>query len=182
VASYDVAVNYGNNSPIIWSLEASVDGMTWDEVDRVDVDPFSSAGWAFARKTYTNGSGATHTGGHAIAGATNKTEQAISRYCPVSVASGATLKCVGTAEIANLSVDFTGAGTISGFNFATDGTIEVLNVPKGGGAIPLTFADTDPAEVAKIAGWKLSSDGKFKLSASGGLLRIFPYGTLFLVR
>ena len=190
VASYDVVANGASGyAAAVWSLEGSVDGMNWDEVDHVDSIPYNdSSQWAWGRSggKYADGKAATHTGGRAIAGSTNKTVQAISPDCPVSVASGATLRCAGTAELANLAVDFAGAGTISGFKFATLGTIDVRNAPAGGGKIPLAFADTDEVEIAKIAGWTLYRDGvpssTCKVVASGGALRISPIGIRIIFR
>ena len=192
VASYDVApVNAGGNVvAVAWSLEGSVDGMNWDEVDVVDSTPFTSdTKWMATKTDYTVGSATTHTGGRAIAGSTNKAARALSPECPVEVVRGAVLKCVGRAELANLAVDCGGAGmpgTLDGFMFAASGTINVRGVPNGGVELPLSFADTDASEVAKIAGWGLCVDGKpsskFKIAMVGGKLRIFPVGTVFIVR
>lgn len=190
VASYDVVANGASGyTPVVWSLEASVDGMTWDVVDSVVGNPFpqSANQWAFARPAaYSEGGAVNHAGGRAIVGSTNKTVCAISPDCPVSVAPGATLRCKGTAEIANLSVDCAGAGTISGFRFATDGVLDVRNLPEGGGVLPVTFENTDADETARIAGWTLHKDGAptalCRISLSGGKLRVLPVGTVIVFR
>ena len=191
VASYDVApVNAGGNVvAVAWSLEASVDGMNWDELHMVDSALYSrDQRWAFANTVnYAAGSAAFHTGGCAIAGSTNKTVRALSPDCPVEVAEGAVLNCVGTAELSNLRVDFAGAGTLSGFAVSDSGTLDVRNVPAGGGTLPVSFAGTDAAEVAKIAGWRNlrvdgAPSGAYRVAASGGKLRLYAAGTVFMVR
>ena len=79
----------------------------------------------------------------------------------VSVASGATLKLVGSPVIvSNLVVSAAGAGTLEGaFSFAETGTLEVQNLPE---EFPVTLPGTYSgcSGFANIANWSVTCGGK----------------------
>ncbi len=186
VKSYDLAVSYlGNTTVAIWTLEGSVDGFEWDEIDSVTNCPFSSsAQWAWGRaKSYNVGEAAVHAGGRAINGSTNKVAHVISPDCPVSVVGGV-LKCIGKATLANLSVDCSGAGTIDGFDFAQEGTLNVDGMAGDSAELPITFENAGGVE--NIAGWTLKVGGSetchYRHSVSGGTIKVYKVGMRVIIR
>ncbi|MCQ2390033.1 MAG: autotransporter-associated beta strand repeat-containing protein [Kiritimatiellae bacterium] len=75
----------------------------------------------------------------------------------VSVAAGATLTSNATLPLAGLTVDAAGAGTLQGFTFAANGTLDVRNLPAGGMALPGTYLNCEGLE--NLANWQVSRDG-----------------------
>ena len=186
VKTYDMAPLYANKAVKVWTLEGSVDGFTWDELDAGATCPFTDTlQWAWGRsKKYAAGEAAVHAGGRAINGSTNKVEQAVlSPDCPVSVAGGV-LKCIGKATLANLSVDCAGAGTIDGFDFAQEGTLNVDGMTGDSAELPITFANANGVE--NIAGWTLKVGGsetcRYRHSVVGGKIVVCKVGTMLIVR
>ena len=79
----------------------------------------------------------------------------------VSVAPGATLKAEGAPlTVAHLAVGTSGGGTLDGFAFAADGTLEVAAVPDGFTRLdlPMTFANATGLE--NLANWRLTVGGR----------------------
>ncbi len=186
VKTYDMAVAYAAKSVKVWTLEGSVDGFTWDELDAGDTCPFTdSAQWAWGRSNgkYVAGGAAVHAGGRAINGSTNKVAHVISPNCPVSVAGGV-LKCIGKATLANLSVDCSGAGTIDGFDFAQGGTLNVDGMTGDSAELPITFENAGGVE--NIAGWTLKVGGsetrRYRHSVSGGKIKVYKVGMRVIIR
>ena len=187
VKTYDMAVTYAAKSVKAWTLEGSVDGFTWDELDTGDTCPFSdSCQWAWGRtKKYAAGEAAVHAGGRAINGSTNKVSHVISPNCPVTVAPGGVLKCIGQMELANLSVDCAGAGTIDGFGFVQEGgTLNVEGITGDSVELPITFANANGVE--NIAGWTLKVGGSetchYRHSVSGGKIKVYKVGVRIIIR
>ena len=75
----------------------------------------------------------------------------------VSVAAGATLKTDAGVEIRSLKVDSSDAGTIEGFTFAQNGTIDVTNPPDNSSFLPGTYVNCSGLE--NVSGWTLKVDG-----------------------
>ena len=186
-AYYDWASSQANYAPELWSLHGSVDGIVWDDLDVVEEAHVTTAGaqWAFDRSgTFSNGAAAVH-GGRAINGSTNKAERAISPNCPVTVAPGGVLKCIGQMELANLSVDCAGAGTIDGFGFVQEeGTLNVEGITGDSVELPITFANANGVE--NIAGWTLKVGGSetchYRHGVSGGKIKVYKVGIRVLIR
>ncbi len=103
--------------------------------------------------------------------------------CPVSVAGGV-LKCIGKETIANLSVDCSGAGTIDGFDFAQEGTLNVEGMTGDSAELPITFENANGLE--NIAGWTLKVGGSetrhYRHSVTGGKIKVYKVGMRVIIR
>ena len=108
----------------------------------------------------------------------------------VSVAAGATL-AAGTTSTANatlplagLTVDAAGAGTLQGFAFAKNGTLDVRNLPAGGMALPGTYLNCEGLE--NLANWQISRDGlvssRLHASVRNGVIYVTTPGLTLNIR
>ena len=167
-----------------FSMSGSLDGIHWDVLTNVTLTSFAQSDWSFSGGTPTADSIATHTGGCPIAGGPEGTANALEGVSSVSVAVGARLVAQGAATIPGLTVDAAGAGTVDGFAFAESGTLDVLNLPAGGGALPGTYVNCTGFE--NIRNWTLTAGGnpagKYRMSVSGDSIRIVPVGIRVVVR
>ena len=86
--------------------------------------------------------------------------------------------------VGQTNVAITGAGTIDGFAFAENGTLDVLDLPSGGGALPGTYVNCTGFE--NIRSWMLTVGGettkKYGMSVSGDTIRINPVGMVVIVK
>ena len=102
----------------------------------------------------------------------------------VSVAAGATLKTYDGVEIGKLKVDSASAGTIDGFTFTENGTIDVTNPPDSSSFLPGTYVNCSGLE--NIAGWTLKVNGapnaKCKVSVRNGKLFFWRPGFIITFR
>ena len=112
-------------------------------------------------------------------------EVALKNVESVSVAENARLVAVGpVAPLKGLSVDVGGAGTIDGFAFAGDGTLNVENLPDDGATLPGTYLNCTGFD--NVAGWSLKVGGedtkRYRIGYSDGVIQIRPVGTVLLFR
>jgi hypothetical protein len=105
----------------------------------------------------------------------------------VSVASGAVLKTSDTvAELNSLKVDANGAGTIEGFSFAKQGTLDVtyLGGNQGTVALPGTYLSCSGME--NISGWSLKLNGaeskSYRIKSRNGRIALVLRGMFITVR
>jgi hypothetical protein len=102
----------------------------------------------------------------------------------VSVAAGATLKTYDGVEISSLKVDSAGAGTIDGFTFAENGTIDVSNPPDDSSFLPGTYVNCSGLE--NVSGWALKVNGtanaKCKVIVRNGKLYFARLGFVITFR
>ena len=108
----------------------------------------------------------------------------------LSVASGATFDAslvTGGQEIADLTVDAIGGGSLVNVKFAAEGVLRLVNAPSGklpaNYRIPLTF--TDAAATGNVANWTLSVNGipsDRKLGWEDGGLVVLPKGLVVIVK
>ena len=178
--------SYPNQLIRLSTLEASVDGETWDEIARVErIDkPAASGRWQSNDASYVKGY-TTHTTGMPIPpGPTNAVAFAASS---VSVAAGAELiaRAPEKPVIRALTVDgLAGGGTIDGFAFASDLALTIDNVASAAGlTIPMTLRNVEGLEAS---GWEVYVGDKKKaslhVSASSSGLTITPTGMQFIIR
>ena len=73
---------------------------------------------------------------------------------------------------------------IEGFAFAENGTLDVLDLPSDGGALPGTYVNCTGFE--NIRNWTFTvggeTTGKYKVAVSGDSIRIVPVGMRVVVR
>lgn len=175
IVSFDIAARFGtadgNNgwyAPAEWTMEGSVDGVTWNVLTNM------SAGTTIAgKKWHSDGESCYYTlGGRRwqegksfpIRGTpeTPVSFNVLGNCESVSVAPGATLEKQGNGEvvISNLQIDAGGFGTINGFTFAENGTISISGIGSVSGVmdIPGTFSNCQ--DIAKIKRWPVSLGGR----------------------
>ena len=107
----------------------------------------------------------------------------------VAVSANAELKAdirdCGEVEVCGLVVDCDeGIGSFENITFAASGTVDVRNMPKGG--VELSPTLTGCEGFSNVAGWTLTKDGgepaaKYRMSVSGGKMRIVPVGLVLSI-
>lgn len=216
IVSYDIESYYHsgatNQWPKIATMEASVDGVAWTPVEtnaQGEVlaehdydfsiplgsdDPGANAGnanrWYSDGTAQVNWSSTTGTtprpgAGFPIIGKADL-PMPLQNVRSVSVAAGATLRAETDVYIASLKVAADGAGTLEGFTFASDGTLDVEfdgDLPRSA-VLPGSYVDCSGIE--NVAGWSLKVNGslsnKYRIRASGGVIRLTPRGAVILIR
>ena len=187
-ATFDVVQRSSDANPYrykTFSMEGSLDGIHWDVLTNVTLKS-TAGGWSISGASYTSGTAATHVGGGRIAGGPEGTANALAGVSSVSVAAGARLVADGAATIGALTVDASGAGSIDGFSFAENGTLTVLNLPKGGGALPGTYANVDGLE--SVENWTLVDGATGRqlrnhdTTVVDGVITITPPGMYLMVK
>ena len=206
VASYDFTVRgkkagYHTANVKIWKVDASSDGLRWDELVPVTTntemkDDYSNW-WRFAKNAdggyleyETAGSAAEHSGGAPLAGRkVSGILPVLNNVSSVSVAPGAVLSTDRSASpvtLHSLAVDATGAGTIRNFAFAENGVLNVTNLPGVSGEVLLPGEYDNVSGFANVAGWTLNVNGapasKLTVSVRGGRIYVQPVGFVFVVR
>ena len=192
VRSYDIAQfvpsssNYGH-APRSWLLEGSADGRDWFVCDDVDNGPWPKTGsansrWMYSNTNRDNTSAATHTGGKAIAGATNVVTVAYSG--PVSVAAGAVLEAEGAVSIDSLVADPSSSGTIRGVTLAENGTFVLAGKLSSALTLPLVLEDVEGLD--NLTNWQVKIGEKVTqysvVLTDDGKVKILPSGLMLIVR
>ena len=178
-----------NTQPSYFAIMGSFDGFEWKELFSTNYAYASSAGkWVASNTTYnqgdlvaarTNSKKAHH--GVALAQPDSSIPALLDSASCVSVAAGATLKCLyGTITLNSFGVDMlSGGGTVEGFAFAEEGTLSLDNVVSGGTLLEKTFTPVNCTGVTNLSNWTLlvngaatskysasvSADGKVRLTA-----------------
>ena len=171
-----------------WSLEGSMDGINWENLDTVISNKNPTTGdqckWIGTNRTTPHNAG---EGLGPIAAETSRALLRPSSVASVSAASGATVKVNAALPTAKIKVDYAlGGGTIEGFALAKNGALEVVNVPEDAGRsllIPLSLVNVSGAE--NISGYTVLVNGKNKSWScrySDGYLKVDAPGTVILFR
>ena len=190
ICSYDLSSGgaaYSHRWPLKFSLEGSVDGRNWTMLDdhiNYDADSLTNG---HEHCWYSNlqpvGASETRTG-FPVNGAVQTST--LVQMCASSISVGANGTLVGShgATLSTLSVDVaTDGGTIQGFAFAADGTLDVTGtVGPGGVELPTAFTDVEGLD--NLSRWTLSVNGRSNYSAkvSGGRVSIFRKGCVVVFR
>lgn len=162
--------------PLSWSLSGSVDGIHWDNVHDItnalsETSDMRVGPWSdrfYAAQSQDDALQSCSTNSHHVVGHSSSTVNPLAHVTSVKVAKGATLVAEGAPmEVKGLVIDAVDAGTLDNFTFAEEGTLDVLNLPKGGSVeLPLEFANVPAEEIAKLANWSLTIGGEVKSSKS----------------
>ena len=187
VNAWDTTAEVRKNQLIrVSTLEASVDGNAWDELQRIERMgwPESSDRWQSDDSQYSAPFD-THSGMPIPPGPTNDVAFAASS---VSVAAGSELVAYAPTKpvIRALTVDGTaGGGRIEGFAFAPDCAVNVVN-PKSGTSYEIPMALVDDEGLDGAAEWLVSVGGtprsNFRVSASPAGLLVRPLGAQLIIR
>ena len=178
------APNYGRGVGNGMSmLEGSVDGLHWNMITNNITFTWPSGSWVWTVSGIT-GYG-THKGGVEITDAsTVQTYSVLTGNPVVSVAPGATLVADGDVSISKLSIDGEkGAGTIDGFSFGDEGTIDIVGDKS-------KFLDKAPAvirsaSIGNVSSWNVTVNGKassYRVTASEDGFNIIKPGIMMIVR
>ncbi len=181
---------YFTNYPKYWLLESSADGVTWETMDTQSNYALTSTG----QNWYNNGgSGSLPTSQIELSSLVKPTTPTAGGLLPtvdIQVASGATFDAslvTNGQDVAALTVDFAGGGTLTGVHFAPSGTLSLANVPANQNlsdfVVPLTFVDASGTE--NVSSWSVRVNGAAshrRLLWSDGRLYLPKLGVVVFIR
>ena len=177
---------YAGRNPTAFSIEASVDGLFWEEVGGLTDIPITSiSGYVWISKTapYQNVSEVLSLASSVQAyGCVT-----LANVGPISVASGATLRFENVeTPIAKLNLSGAGNGTIENVVFASSGTLTVDGIESGKTTrFAVTFENCSNLE--NLAKWNLSLGGqntsRYHIQiGSDGFVNIVPRGLVVVLQ
>lgn len=204
IAAYDIAYQYGYTydawascqSPTVFSIQASVDGLLWDEVatqNEADV-PDTNAKWLSDKAGYWNNAIRTVTGNgdcFAVRGAPEARVPYLANISEFAISGGATVKSVGAPVVlpANITMTIDAASdseaTVDGVVLPAGGTLNVVNFDrnKNGGTLPVQFSD---ASYANVGSWSVRLNGtaysRCSVKPANGRLTVVPPGVAIFIR
>ena len=185
-----------------WTLMGSTDGITWDELHRVDdattddttqkmrLPPNGGYWMAMNRKTYSSDTAATKY-------STAKLQEIPARRAAtsipffddtveyVTVANGGVLEADGAITLSRFRAAAGAApGVVRGFALAASCTIDVTDIPAGATVIdvPISFEGVAPETAAWTALVDGAPAGTFKAVARNGRLQLLRKGIQILFR
>lgn len=176
--------------PCRWSLEGSVDGLHWEDVnpdggDYVittnDYDAVAKDGFLIRKNVLFSGAHArSNTAGWPIRGTSTNVFARLSHVRSVRVDAGARLVLDGPAlVVSRLRIDAdAGVGTIQGVTFAETGTVELEGYVSEAKALPCDWSATDGA--ANVATWSVKvgarAQTRYRVKYVDGAVVILPPG------
>ena len=193
IASFDICQSSWTEERQVVSyfVEGSQDGLNWQMLKDMPYGSFSLPG---SNKWYSDGqpfvSGEVRKisaeKGYAIAG--HPEVSSLPNVRSVRVDAGALLKTEyeNVGEIRGLKVAAVGGGTIDGFKFAEEGSVDLVDVPsKGAVEMPVNIVN-DGGTKANIAGWSITVNGvvetRRRVEFTGTSFRIVPNGLYIIFR
>ena len=200
VASWDVGnfytldANACNRIMTACILESSPDGVNWSVVTNVTRLPLPETNLALKKYWCSDFSTSLrpHTG-WPVQGDSGRT-WTVMPNTPVKVAPGATLRAdisadeaAGKPVLSSITVSPAGNGTIDGFAFAANGTLNVETPDAESMPTHVSIAFTNAADIANIAQWSLQANSeafdktrKLRVTANG--IEIMPLGISIIFR
>lgn len=194
IASYDICspkLDEIGRWPVKFTLEGSRDGLNWTLLDdktgdTVDFETTMSGKtlcWYSDGSAFTSGVART---GFPINGKCAAPTMDFGALRSVSVASGATLRANGAGlRLSALRLDANGSGTVKGFAFDSEGTVDVVNAADAADQVlPIAFETCE--DVENLSGWTVNSvNGRRRamdLVWRNGELHLVKRGLLLIVR
>ena len=188
---YDIDVGTQQKTVRTFAVEASKDGENWvaltDDVTTSDADKWSSGDEFVAGHPLRPGKGLTLN----VPAAPDANGAAmLDNVTSIQVATGATLVAKGVSKtIRNLTVDCSkGVGTLSGFDFVANGTIDLINIPEGatGFAVPAGLIGVSAESLANLNGYSVTVEGdpttRWRVTVSANSIRASLLGTRLSIR
>ena len=196
VVSFDICqgkeTTWISRNPTSYMVEGSQDGVNWQVLN----DTPYNENWSLPGCTnwYSNGdrfvSGdirkVSEGKGFAIAG--HPEVSSLPNVRSIRVDTGATLKTSyeNVGAIKALKVSAVGGGTIDGFKFAANGTVDLVDSPeKGAVDMPITIVN-DGGTAANIANWPITVGGapqtRRHAMFTGTSFRLVPHGATISFR
>ena len=188
---YDIDV--GSTQPAVYqfAVQASKDGSAWVDLTG-DVTVSNQAKWA---------SGDEFEAGHPLrpgkglalnvpAAPDADGAAMLDGVTSIQVATGATLVARGVGKtIGSLTVDCAaGVGTLTGFDFAASGTVNLVNVPADATDVdvPAGFGGISAESLANVSAWSVEVDGRpsahWSVEASAERIRMSKRGMRLIIR
>ena len=164
IVAFDYVNVWGSNNSTsakrslkAYTLEGSLNGFVWETLYTTNDAPVATASRQWS--TVNSGWQSSTPPAYAIPARTQTTYAMPANPGPVSVKGGGALKAEGgSPEISALSLDAASGGTIDGFAFAADGTLDVANLPVDARVtLPVTLVNA--ASSSNIADWTVSVNG-----------------------
>lgn len=188
IVKYDIAAgNAGSDGwPYMrearsWSLDASVDGVHWDETIH-EQDRNGSSKTPTTRGQWYSSKSTTSTGFSIPSNTTSVVKMDSVAY--VGASGGGVVRAEATISTSCLKVDAQSAGTIENFAFTENGTLDVANITTIGGLLPGTYVNCTGLE--NVARWSLKICGKenskMHIVVEDGKIRIVPVGLIMTIR
>ena len=182
----------------IFTLYGSGDGKSWKALKRVDLmeDQTPTGNWVSDGATVTNnavrpgeGFALDSIGAHSSL-SQDATYDILTAASGVNVSPGATLKAEGNVTLHSLTVDCTaGNGTVDGFDFASNGTLNLVNLAGREGEVPLRLTNLPDGALGRLnakGGWSITVNGSPSVSRlvsfDGTSVRIVPRGLVVVVQ
>jgi len=166
--------------PKCWNLEGSVDGRNWVQLDRRSGLEFTDSGNDGWYSLIDQSPGAVPHG-FGISG--SKPEPRVS-IASVGVSGGGRAVIDEPVTVSTLRVDAVSGGTIDGFAFAKEGTLDVRGYNGGETELPVTFENV--TGLGNLSGWTLMSAGepvrRRMIRVSGGKVSVVKYGLTVSIR
>ena len=178
IASYDLVIVYAPNQnstdananrvPVVFGIQGSADGVLWENLHDT-VGSESQLETMTGNYKYASDPTVSFASGHPetahVGYLFDHTRTTVAGYSisgnRVSVEPGATLKAEGAPlTIAHLAVGALGGGTLDGFAFAADGTLEVAAIPGGFTRLDLPLAFVNATGLENLANWRLTVGGR----------------------
>jgi hypothetical protein len=177
---------YAGRNPTAFSIEASVDGVYWEEVGGLTDIPITSiAGytWISGTALYKN----TPELFSLSSSVQTYDTETLAKVGPISVAPQAVLRFEGVDTlISKLNLCAAGNGTIENVVFASSGTLTVDGIESGKTTrFAVTFKNCSNLE--NLAKWNLFLGSQYTSRyqiqiGSDGLVNIVPRGLVFVLR
>ena len=146
-----------------WSLEGSMDGVNWENLDTVisNANPTTGGEWRWIGTKRTS----AHNAGEGlgpIAAETSRDVLRPSSVASVSAAAGATVRVNAPLAANAVRLDYAlGGGTIDGFALAKNGTIDLVNVPDDiGRSMEFSLSLANVSGLENLAGYAVRINGK----------------------
>ena len=173
IVSYDMA-RYRGNVPVCWTIEASTDGLVWDEVAKVDdyacpasVDGYTQGYWISNGKTFVKSEVRPYSSGCGFplsASHNSRPGMLASKIRAVGASAGGTLRFTGSpVEVNGLvaNTDANSSGVIENASYAASGTLYLGEViPQGVTAVSANMRLADTATRTNVTGWSVVAGGR----------------------
>ena len=191
ILRYDISVGTLSSAVSMIGVEASKDGSTWIDLTG-DVSTPQSDDWL---------SGDEFVAGHPLrpgaglafnvpAAPDANSATMLDNVTSIQVATGATLVARGEAKtIGNLTIDCSkGVGTLTGFDFAANGTVNLVNIPEDATdfTVPADFDGFSSESLANLNACSVTENGapagRWIVKIASDCIRVSKRGTCIIIR
>ena len=191
ILRYDINIGTRSDAVSMIGVEASKDGSTWIDLTG-DVSTPQSSDW-LSGDEFVTGHPLRPGAGLALnvpAAPDANGAAMLDNVTSVQVATGATLAVKGVAKtISGLTVDCsTGVGTLTGIDFAANGTLNLVNVPDDvtDFTVPAGLGDVSAESLANLNAYSVTLNGnrssRWDVEVTADCIRASKRGMSLIVR